>query len=87
MALYRGDVSILDTMKHAPNPQIMTNMATMYAVKDLANILINKRIAATTVLHHLCVFIAYVYVLRYLYSEDQKRNLHILIILIWNSVF
>ena len=82
MALYRGDVSILDTMKHAPNPQIMINMATMYAVKDLANILINKRIAATTVLHHLCVFIAYVYVLRYLYSEDQKRNLHILIILI-----
>ena len=79
MAVHRGDVSIVDTRKHAPNPQIMTNMATMYAVKDLANILINKRIAATTVLHHLCVFIAYVYVLRYLYSEDQKRNLHILI--------
>ena len=63
-AVYRGDVSILDTMKHAPNPQIMINMATMYVVKDLANILINKRIAATTVLHHICVFIAYVYVLR-----------------------
>lgn len=64
MAVYKGDVSMLDTMRHAPNPQIMINMATMYVVKDLANILINKRIAATTVIHHICVFIAYVYVLR-----------------------
>ena len=64
MAVHRGDVSIVDTRKHAPNPQIMINMATMYAVKDLANILINKRIATTTIVHHLCVFIAYLYVLR-----------------------
>lgn len=64
MAVYKGDVSMLDTMRHAPNPQIMINMATMYVVKDLANILINKRIAPTTVIHHICVFIAYVYVLR-----------------------
>ena len=64
MAVHRGDVSIVDTRKHAPNPQIMINMATMYAVKDLANILINKRIATTTIVHHLCVFIAYIYVLR-----------------------
>ena len=75
MALYRGDVSILDTMKHAPNPQIMINMATMYAVKDLANILINKRIAATTVLHHLCVFIAYVYVTRYQHPEEHSQEI------------
>ena len=64
MAVHRGDVSIVDTRKHAPNPQIMINMATMYAVKDLANILINKRIATTTIVHHLCVFIAYLYILR-----------------------
>ena len=73
MAVYKGDISMLDTMKHAPNPQIMINMATMYVVKDLANILINKRIAATTIIHHICVFIAYVYVLRYIIWRDGVK--------------
>ena len=44
--------------------QVLINMATMYVGKDLANLLINKRIAATTVVHHVCVFMAYGYVLR-----------------------
>lgn len=74
MAVYRGDISMFDTMKYAPNPQIMINMATMYAVKDLANILINKRIAATTVVHHFCVFIAYVYVLRLIVKSKRAGN-------------
>ena len=65
MAVHRGDVSIVDTRKHAPNPQIMLNMATMYASKDLVGLLVNQRIAKTTVVHHLCVFMAYLYVLRW----------------------
>ena len=63
-ALSNGDINILDTTKHALNPQIMINMATMYVVKDLANLVINKRIATTTIIHHICVFLAYGYVLR-----------------------
>ena len=63
-AILEGDISIMDTAKHAPNPQIMINMATMYVGKDIANLLINKRIAKTTVLHHVCVIFAYGYVLR-----------------------
>ena len=55
---------MFDTRKHAPNPQIMINMATMYVVKDLANLLINKRIASTTIIHHFGVFSAYLHVLR-----------------------
>ena len=64
-AMYRGDVSLLDTSAHAPNPQIMINMATMYASKDLVGLLVNQRIAKTTVVHHICVFMAYLYVLRW----------------------
>ena len=64
-AMTRGDVSLLDTSAHAPNPQIMVNMATMYAGKDLVGLLLNKRIAKTTVVHHICVFMAYLYVLRW----------------------
>ena len=63
-AVYRGQISILDTRNHADNVQVLVNMATMYVTKDLARILINRRIATTTVIHHVCVFIAYGYVLR-----------------------
>ena len=63
-AVSRGDVSMLDTAAHAPNPQVMLNIATMYACKDLTGLLINRRLAKTTLIHHLCVFMAYLYVLR-----------------------
>ena len=61
----REDINLFDTANHKQNPQVMINMATMYTVKDLASLLINKRIASTTVLHHICVFFAYFYVLRW----------------------
>ena len=63
-AVSRGQISILDTRRHAENVQVLVNMASMYVTKDLARILINRRIAVTTVIHHICVFIAYAYVLR-----------------------
>ena len=63
-AVSRGQISMLDTRKHAENVQVLVNMASMYVTKDLARILINRRIAMTTVIHHVCVFIAYGYVLR-----------------------
>ena len=44
--------------------QVLINLATMYVTKDLANILVNKRIATTTIWHHIGVFVAYGYVLR-----------------------
>jgi len=74
MALYHGDLNIFNTRQFAPNPQIMINMATMYTVKDLASLLINKRMASTTVLHHICVFLAYFYVLSILCDEDRWRS-------------
>ena len=61
----RGQISIMDTRKHDENVQVLVNMATMYVTKDLTRILLNRRIATTTVIHHICVFMAYVYVLRY----------------------
>ena len=69
----RGDVSLLDTSAHAPNPQIMVNMATMYAGKDLVGLLLNKKIAKTTVVHHICVFMAYFYVLSVI-TDDYRQE-------------
>ena len=63
-AVWYGDISILDTKQYAPNPQIMINMATMYTVKDLFSLAINRRIGSSTVLHHVGVIVAYCYVLR-----------------------
>ena len=70
-AVSRGQINILDTRRHADNVQVLVNMASMYVTKDLARILINRRIATTTVIHHVCVFIAYGYVLR---SEMKIQN-------------
>ena len=70
-AILNGNISILDTMAYTPNPQILINMSTMYASKDLANILINKRIARMTVVHHVFVFLAYGYVVNVL--SDQAK--------------
>ena len=70
-AVSRGQINILDTRRHADNVQVLVNMASMYVTKDLARILINRRIAKTTVIHHVCVFIAYGYVLR---SSETKIN-------------
>ena len=36
----------------------------VYLSQDAANLLINKRLASSTVLHHLAVFLAYGHVLR-----------------------
>ena len=62
----RGQISVMDTRKHDDNVQVLVNMATMYVTKDLTRILLNRRIATTTVIHHICVFMAYGYVLGYL---------------------
>ena len=69
MAVYKGDVSMLDTMRHAPNPQIMINMATMYTVKDLVEILVNQMISRTTIVHHTCVLLAYSHVVTILQGD------------------
>ena len=29
-ALWHGDISLLDTTQHAPNPQVMVSMSTLY---------------------------------------------------------
>ena len=73
-AIYNGDISILDTMAYTPNPQILINMSTMYASKDLANILINKRIAKMTIVHHIFVFLAYGYVVKVLSDPVKWRG-------------
>ena len=51
----------------------MINMATMYVSKDLAGLLINRRMAKTTVIHHVCVFMAYLYVISVI-ADDYKQE-------------
>ena len=66
VALWRQDIHILDTSNHKQNPQVMINIATMYAMKDVVELFVNKKIARTTIAHHLCVILAYFYVVRVL---------------------
>lgn len=69
IALWRKDVNIIDTANHKQNPQIMINIATMYTMKDVVDLVFNKKIARTTIIHHLCVIMAYLHVLRVLTTD------------------
>ena len=74
----RGQISILDTRRHAESVQVLVNMASMYVTNVLARFLINRRIAVSTVIHHICVFIAYAYVLRsdikFIFGEKKTNS-------------
>jgi len=71
-ALWRKDVN---TDKHKPNPQIMINLATMYVVKDVVEIFVNKKIHKTTVIHHICVVLAYFHVIHALSTDYNVEGI------------
>ena len=47
----------------------MINIATMYTMKVVVELVFNKKIARTTIIHHLCVIMAYLHVLRVLTTD------------------
>ena len=49
---------------------MVINLSTMYATKDIVELFINKRIANSTILHHICVICAYLYCLRVLTTSE-----------------
>ena len=49
--------------------QVLINISTMYATKDIVELFVNKKIANSTILHHLCVICAYLYCLSILTTE------------------
>merc|ERR1712183_1004139 len=68
-ALWRQDTNLVDTSNHRQNPQIMINIATIYTMKDVLEMFVNKRIGKSTIIHHICVIVAYFYVLRILTTD------------------
>ena len=64
---------MMDTKNNNQNPQIMINMATMYTIKDIVEIFLNKRIKRSTIVHHMCVIIAYIYVVQVLTTDASME--------------
>ena len=90
--LCREDIHLFDTTNHKQNAQVMINMATMYTVKDAVEVISNKMISRTTVLHHTCVLIAYCHVLTVLHGDFNvegifKVKIRMKILLIGNICF
>ena len=48
---------------------MLINLSTMYAIKDIVELFVNKKIANSTILHHICVICAYFYCLSILTTE------------------
>ena len=71
----REDINLFDTANHKQNPQVMINMATMYMVKDLVEILINQMISRTTIVHHTCVLLAYSHVVTVLQGDYNVEGI------------
>ena len=74
-ALLREDINLFDTTNHRQNPQVMVNMATAYVVKDVMEVCINKKIARTTLIHHLCVVFAYFHVISVLHADYNVEGI------------
>jgi len=64
VTLWRKDIDLLDTSKPKISPQVITNIATIYTLKDVAELFFNRKIARTTIVHHICVIMAYLFVLK-----------------------
>ena len=74
-ALLREDVNLFDTTNHKQNPQMMVNMSTTYVVKDVMEVLINKKLARTTLVHHVCVVLAYLHVISVLHADYNVEGI------------
>ena len=75
IALIREDINLFDTTNHRQNPQVMINMATCYAVKDVMEVFLNKKIARTTLIHHACVVLAYIHVISVLNGDYNREGI------------
>ena len=71
----REDINLFDTTNHKQNPQVMVNMSTAYVVKDVMEVLINKKIARTTLIHHGCVVLAYLHVITVLHGDYNVEGI------------
>ena len=71
----REDINLFDTANHKQNPQVMINMATMYTVKDVVEVLSNRMISRTTIVHHTCVLLAYSHVLSVLHGDYNVEGI------------
>ena len=49
---------------------MVINLSTMYATKDTVELFVNKRIANSTILHHIGVICAYLYCLSVLTTSE-----------------
>ena len=50
-------------------------MATVYTVKDMVEMVSNKMISRTTLLHHMCVVLAYWHVLSVLHADYNVEGI------------
>ena len=75
MALVKEDIHLFDTTNHKQNPQVMINMATVYTVKDVVEMVINKKMTRTTYLHHSCVVLAYFHVQSVLHGDYNVEGI------------
>merc|ERR1712106_1262856 len=74
VAIWREDINLVDTANHKQNPQ-MINIATMYTMKDVVEMFVNKRIGKSTIVHHICVIMAYFYVIRVLTTDFNVEGI------------
>lgn len=74
-AVWRGHISPIHTDQHLPNVQVLINLASMYVIKDIVELFVNKKIANTTIIHHICVICAYLYCLRVLTTDFNVEGI------------
>jgi len=63
MAVYYGDLDLIHTERWGSNQRVLKNLIGLYAITDTVPLIINReKMMMSTVIHHTCVFITYVYI-------------------------
>ena len=70
MAVYNKDLNLINTNKWDSNQKVFKNMVAVYTVTDTIPLFLNKeKMMASTIIHHICVFLSYIYIIK---SENDK---------------
>jgi len=69
-AIKKNDINLLNTINWDKNNQVLINFTTLYSITDIIGLFINKKMMLSTIIHHICVFFGWLYVINSDFSKE-----------------
>ena len=64
LSVFYGDFNLINPSEWGTNQRVLKNIVGLYAITDTVPLLINReKMKTSTIIHHICVFASYIYIL------------------------